>query len=155
MKPLVVLLGTFVLAVAISKFTIGSWNIVFSGNLSMSIMLCFTALGHFMYTNGMAMMLPAFIPMKKLLVYLTGIAEIILGILLVFPRYRLITGLLLIVFLMLMLPANIKAALKRIDFEKATYEGKGISYLWFRIPLQIWFMVWVYIFAINNVYLHL
>ncbi len=154
MKPLVILLVTFVLAVAVSKLAMGGSNFVFSGNLAMAVMLCFTSLGHFMFTNGMAMMMPSFIPMKKLMVYFTGILEIILGIGLLFPSLRFTSGILLIVIFVLMLPANINAAKKHIDYEKATYEGKGMGYLWFRIPLQILFIAWVFVFAVSNLCMH-
>lgn len=151
MKPFIILLVTFVLAVAVSKLAMGNWNFVFSGNLSMAVMLCFTSLGHFMFTKGMAMMVPSFIPMKKLMVYFTGILEIILGIALLFPSLRFASGILLLVFFALMLPANMNAAIRHIDYEKATYEGKGMSYLWFRIPLQVLFIAWVYVFAVSNI----
>jgi uncharacterized membrane protein len=154
MKPLLVLLVTFVLAVAISKFATGGWDIIFSGNLSMAIMMCFSSLGHFMFPNGMTMMIPSFIPMKKLMVYLTGILEIILGIALLFPSWRFTSGIILLVFFVLTLSANINAAMKHVDFEKATYEGKGVGYLWFRIPLQLLFIAWVYVFAVSNLYIH-
>lgn len=38
---------------------------------------------------------------------------------------------------MLILPANIYAAMNNVDHEKASVAGKGMNYLWFRIPLQI------------------
>jgi uncharacterized membrane protein len=60
------------------------------------------------------------------------------------------TGIALIIFFLLILPANIYAAIKKVDYEKATYEGKGIGYLWFRVPLQIFFIAWVYYFAVTS-----
>ena len=55
----------------------------------------------------------------------------------------------LIVFFILILPVNINAALRHIDYEKGTYEGPGTKYLWFRIPLQVLFILWVYWFALR------
>jgi uncharacterized membrane protein len=55
----------------------------------------------------------------------------------------------LIVFFVLLLPANINAAIKHIDYQKGTFEGQGLNYLWFRIPLQILFIVWTYMSAIK------
>jgi uncharacterized membrane protein len=49
----------------------------------------------------------------------------------------------------LILPANIQAAIKRIDYQKGTTDGPGVNYLWFRVPLQILFITWVYLFAIR------
>ena len=111
-------------------------------------MLLFTAMGHFMFPKGMAMMIPAFIPFKLGLVYVTAGIEILGAIGLHLPEWRLVTGWMLITFFVLILPANIKAAMERLDFQKATYNGNGPSYLWFRIPLQLFFIAWVYLSAV-------
>lgn len=109
----------------------------------MCLMLCFSSIRHFAFTKGMIMMIPAFIPLKKLLVWLTGFMEIAFGILLLFPNYRVVTSWCLIVFLILLLAANIYAAQQHIDFEKGNHEGKGLPYLWFRVPLQLFFIAWL------------
>jgi uncharacterized membrane protein len=149
MKVLYVLIATFAISLIASKLIIHDWNIIFSGNQAMMVMLCFTALGHFMFTKGMAMMMPNFIPLKKLLVYFTGILEVVLGIALLFPACRYIAGIMLLIMFVLMLPANINAAMKQIDLEKANYNGSGPAYLWFRIPLQLLFIGWVVYFSIG------
>ena len=104
----------------------------------------------FRFAEGMVMMLPASIPLRKPLVYFTGIIEVVAGIGLLLPTWTKLYGWLLILFLILVLPANFYASLKRVDYEKATYGGPGPSYLWFRVPLQIFFIVWVYYFAVLN-----
>ncbi len=115
----------------------------------MSVMLLFTAMGHFIFTKGMAMMIPDFIPFKTEMVYLTGIIEIVAAIGLLIPALRVLTAWLLILFFVLLLPSNISAAIKHIDIEKGTLNGSGLNYLWFRIPLQILFIVWTYISSIR------
>lgn len=150
MKPFYLLLAVFVLSTGISKLTTGSWNLPFGGNLAMALMLCFTALGHFLFTRGMVLMVPSFIPFKKELIYLTGIAEIILGIALIFPSVRGYAGVVLIVLLILLLPANIYAAVLKVNYEKASFDGPGLSYLWIRIPLQVIFIAWLYYFSVRQ-----
>lgn len=150
MKPLVILLIVFVVALAISVIATGSWDFILSGNIAMCVMLCFTALGHFMFTKGMVLMMPGFIPFKKAIVYITGVAEITLGIALLFPMLRLVAGTVLIVLLIVMLPANIHAAMKRVNLETAGYDGKGVTYLWFRIPMQAFLIGWVWYFSVNR-----
>ena len=115
----------------------------------MSVMLVFTAIGHFAFTKGMAMMLPDFIPFKAEVIYLTGVVEIIAATGLLIPGCRVWTGWALILFFILLLPGNIKAAIQHIDYQKGTFDGRGPGYLWFRIPLQIVFMVWTYLSAIR------
>ena len=97
----------------------------------------------------MAMMMPDFIPYKFELVYFTGIIEIAAAIGLLIPKLKVITAWLLIAFFILLLPANINAAINHIDYEKGTFDGDGVGYLWFRVPLQILFIVWTYISSIK------
>ena len=148
MKPLFVLVGTFGIALLITIFT-GGIDYTLSGRIAMAVMLAFTALGHFLYARGMAMMLPDAIPFRKGLVYLTGLIEVAAAIGLLIPGMETTTGWLLILFFVLMLPANIYAAIKRVDYQKATYEGPGRNYLWFRVPLQVLFILWTYFSAIK------
>jgi uncharacterized membrane protein len=132
-----------------ATYIIGHPDVNVSGRAAMSLMLAFTAIGHFKFTNGMAMMLPSSIPAKKQIVLATGVIEILAAIgLLVLSTIK-ITGILLIAFFVLILPANIYAALKNINLEKADNSGNGINYLWFRIPEQVFFIAWVYFFAIR------
>lgn len=150
MKPLLVLLSVFILSLAFNKIFRGNYEFALSGKVAMSVMLLFTASAHFAFNNGMAMMLPNFIPYKPQLVYLTGIIEIAAAIGLFVPAFSVLTAWLLIAFFILILPSNIYAAIKHIDYQKATYNGSGINYLWFRIPLQILFIAWTYLSAIKN-----
>ncbi len=144
MKPLFVLLGVFVLSLVLTKIFRGNFEFAMSGGIAMSIMLLFTATAHFVFTKGMSLMLPAFIPFKTELVYLTGFIEIILAIGLFIPVSNVITAWLLIAFFILIIPANIHAAIKHLDYQKGTFDGSGLGYLWFRIPLQVIFIAWTY-----------
>lgn len=149
MKPLFILITSFILSLILIKILRHTYDLALSARIAMCTMLLFTSIGHFIYTNGMVMMIPDFFPMKKALVQLTGILEIFLGIGILIQNTKIYCGWILIVFLLLMLPANINAALKNIDFQNATSQGKGISYLWFRIPLQLLFIVWTYLSCIK------
>lgn len=150
MIPFVLLLIAFIITTSITKLTTGDWNFIFSGNLAMCTMLLFTAIGHFRYTTGMKKMLPSFVPFRKAIVLITGAVEILFGLALVFPVYRNLAGIMLIIFLILVLPANIYAAVYNINYQKGTTDGNGINYLWFRIPLQILFIFWVWYFSIEK-----
>lgn len=150
MKPLIVLIVVFGLSLLGTKFIRGNFEIALSGRIAMSAMLIFTAIAHFAFTKGMAMMLPDFIPYKSQVIYLTGIIEIAAAIGLFIPALRVITAWLLIVFFILILPANIYAALKQIDYQKGSFDGNGLYYLWFRVPLQILFIIWIYLSTIKG-----
>ena len=150
MKPLVVLLLTFALSCLLFYFLKHDASVYLSGRIAMSVMLIFTSIAHFVFYKGMMLMLPPFIPFKRLTVYLTGVIEIAAAVGLLIPQSSYVTGIFLIVFFVLLLPANIYASAKKINLEKADYSGNGLSYLWFRIPLQMLFIIWIWYFAILN-----
>jgi uncharacterized membrane protein len=150
MEPLIILLSVFAVSLVATKFIRGRFEIALSGRIAMSAMLLFTAVAHFIYTKGLALMLPDFIPFKTETVYLTGIIEIAAATGLLIPRFRVMTGWLLIAFFILILPANIYASVKQVDYQKGTYDGNGLNYLWFRIPLQILFIVWTYLCSVKG-----
>jgi len=113
----------------------------------MSVMLLFTAIGHFVLREPMARMLPPSFPFRVEAILATGFLEVLGAIGLCIPVTRILTAWLLIVFFILILPANIYAAIRKINYEKAGVEGPGPRYLWFRIPLQLFFIAWVAFFG--------
>jgi len=149
MKPLIILLTSFVIALFAIKISSHNYDMACAARIAMSLMLVFTAIGHFVYTKGMTLMIPGFIPFKKEMVYLTGVIEIAAAIGLQVPGLRVWTAWLLILFFLVLLPANINAATRHIDYQKGTVDGPGVNYLWFRVPLQVLFIVWTYFSAIK------
>ncbi|WP_303317170.1 DoxX family protein [Flavivirga abyssicola] len=149
MKPLIILLSSFIISIFIIKIIKKDYDFALSARIAMSIMLVFTAIGHFAFTKGMSMMIPKFIPFKEGFVYLTGIFEILLALGLLIPKFKIVSGWTLIIFLLLMLPANIYASINNVNYQKGTFDGHGITYLWFRIPLQIFFIIWTYVSTIR------
>jgi len=149
MKPLIVLLLSFTISIFVIKIIKKEYDFALSARIAMSIMLLFTAIGHFAFTKGMSMMIPKIIPFKESIIYLTGIFEILLALGLIIPKFQIVSGWALIVFLLLMLPANIYASLNHVNYQKGTFDGNGLIYLWFRIPLQFLFIIWAYISAIR------
>ena len=149
MKPLFVLIIVFIVSSLIIKLLKGEMDDALAGKIALALMLVFTSLGHLLYTDGMMLMLPEFIPFKKGIIYATGLVEVMAAIGLFVPQVSRITGLLLIVFFLLILPTNIRANLKHINYETATFNGPGPSYLWFRIPFQLLLIAWTYYFVIR------
>ena len=149
MKPLIVLISSFAIAILLVKFITKKHDFAFSARIAMSVMLCFTAIGHFVFTKGMSMMIPHFIPFKTSIIHLTGLFEILLAVGLLIPKLKVVSGWILIIFLLLMLPANIYASIHNVNYQKGTLDGNGLSYLWFRIPLQFLFIIWIYFSSIR------
>lgn len=149
MAPLIVLIASFLSALIYLMIKNKKLDLRSSGRIAMGILLLFTAIGHFLYTEGMAEMIPL-LPGKKTWVILTGIIEVAAGSAILMNWQTRRIGWLLMIFFVLILPANIHAAVYRINYQDPGTSGPGISYLWFRIPLQILFILWTYIFIIHH-----
>ncbi|WP_144282934.1 DoxX family protein [Chryseobacterium echinoideorum] len=149
MKLLSILFITFIVALLATKIIQGDWNFIFSGNLGMAVFIIFTGLSHFKFQRGMAMMIPDFISAKMFWVYFTGILEIAAGIGLMIPSLRMMTALLLIIFLILVFVANVNSSKKNINIFKADFSGPGMGYLYKeRLPMQLILIAWTWFFGI-------
>ncbi len=149
MKPLIVFLLVFSLSSFASRLWRGTFQLEKSIRFGLSAMLLFSSLGHFLYSQGMALMIPEIIPYKLEIVYITGLFEIALAVGLLIPNFRKLTGWVFIFFLIAVLPANIRASIFHLNFQTAQFDGYGLSYLWFRIPLQLFFIAWTYFSCIR------
>jgi uncharacterized membrane protein len=98
----------------------------------------------------MVLMVPNYIPYKKAVVYITGYIEMLAAIGLLVKTVREPVAWFTIFFLVLLLPANIHAAQNKVNLEKPDICGAGVNYLWFRIPLQLFFIAWVYFFGVMH-----
>lgn len=150
METEITLLGVFCASLVILKMTRKMYHVALAGRIAMAAMLVLTSIGHFMFNKGMSMMLPDFIPYKNEIIYLTGVLELLAAIGLLLPKFQVITGWLLILFFIMILPSNIYAAINHVDLQKATYNGEGPGYLWYRIPLQVFYIAWVYFSAVKS-----
>lgn len=151
MTPLILLLSVFVIGyLAKTLLRTDKLNIPFLGRFAMSCMFVFTGIAHFPFADGMAQMLPDFVPFRMELIYLTGILEILGAIGLLIGKYSKLVGILLIIFLIAILPANIYAALNHIDPLTGETNGSGPEYLFFRVPLQLFFIGWIYLSAVKS-----
>lgn len=151
MKAFYILLGAFIVSGLVLKLATKEIDYQLAGRIAMSSMLVFTAIGHFAFTKGMAAMVPSIVPFKTQVVIVTGILEVLFAILLLVPKYSSVIGWVLVAFFLLILPANIKASLENINYQTGNLDGPGTLYLWKRIPLQILFIVWVYLSAIRSI----
>jgi uncharacterized membrane protein len=148
LKPLIVLLGTFFITLLAIYAINLDWEFKTAGNIAMSVMLLFTAIGHFVLKESMAKMLPSSIPFRSQIVLATGFLEILGAVGLIIVATRTLTAWMLLIFFILILPANIYAAIHKVNHENAKTDGPGVKYLWFRIPLQLFFILWIAFFGL-------
>jgi uncharacterized membrane protein len=108
-----------------------------STRYALALMFLFTSTAHFTkIRHDLARMMPKAFSNPMTLVYFTGVCEILGAIGILIPRTRALAGFCLCVFLLAVLPANIKAAR-----ESLTIAGRPATTLWLRIPMQILFLV--------------
>jgi len=151
MKPFILLISIFIVGLLIK--IILKKNIKTNGwiaRFAMCCMLIFTGISHFVFAKGMIEMLPSWISFRPTIIYITGGLEIIGAIGLLFKRSSKLAAILLIVFMVCVLPANIYSALHNIDPMTGLNDGHGLSYLLFRIPLQLFFIAWLFISTIKS-----
>src|SRR5205085_11743918 len=110
------------------QFFAGDTNFFLAGRIAMTVMLTFTAIGHFCFRQGMANMIPPRIPFKKELVSFTGIFELCCAAGLLVPFLVKATALLLMLFFICVLPANISASRRNIDYQTGKADGSGPRY---------------------------
>ena len=118
--------------------------------VGLSLFFLFTSIGHFIKTEEMAAMLPPSVPYRVGLIYITGICELLGAVGVWIPRLTRLTGFLLILMLIGVLPANIYSAINRVDFGG---HGAGPAYLLVRVPFQLFAIWWTY-FATEQNWFH-
>lgn len=149
MIPLLVLIGSFLLLL-VGRRLYKDLTTDQAGRIAFGVMLLFTGTSHFYLTEGMVMSMPPFFPVKEALVYFTGVLEIAFALAFILAKKKPLVAKLLILFLVAVFPANVYAALNNIDMENADHSGPGPAYLFFRAPLQLLFISWVYYFGIQK-----
>lgn len=148
MAPLIILLLTFAALYLLDRFALKDrLGLSFIGRASMAVMLIATGISHFTNTEELAAIMPDFIPAKRELVYFTGICELLAVPGLLWRKTARLTSVMLLIFFVLILPANIAGSLKQVQFGGMEY---GPWYLLFRIPLQILFIWWVWYFGFRT-----
>lgn len=119
-------------ALGVSPFN--TW--IASTRYGLAAMFLFTSSAHFnKMRHDLVRMMPSFFSNPMHLVYFTGVCEILGAIGILLPQTRSLAGLCLLVFLLAILPANIKAAGERV-----TLAGRPATAPWLRIPIQILFL---------------
>ncbi len=148
MAPLFILLGTFGILYLVNKILLGErFSVSLLGRIAMSAMLVATGISHFTSPEPMIAMMPEFLPWKLELVYFTGVCELAAAVGLLWEKTARLTAVMLIVFFVAILPANILGSLRSVEFSGMQY---GPWYLLFRIPLQLFFIWWVWYFGIRR-----
>jgi uncharacterized membrane protein len=138
---LVILFGSLLLFRGLGALGVSIFNgWMESTRYALTVMFLFTSTSHFnKMRHDLARMMPSIFRNPMPLVYFTGVCEILGAIGILLPRTRSLAGFCLFLFLLAILPANIKAAR-----ENLTIAGRPATALWLRIPMQVVFLVLIF-----------
>lgn len=115
-----------------------------AGRAGLVLAFLFFGFGHFAQTEEMVRLLPDFVPLRRELVWLTGLAEVAIAIGLALPSTRKLAGGAALAALVLFFPANVYGALTAADYGG---HALGPVYLLIRLPLQLFLIGWTWRFA--------
>jgi uncharacterized membrane protein len=104
-----------------------------------AIFFVLAGLNHFINSGFYLKIMPPYLPWHLFLVYLSGLCEIGLGLLLLIPKFTFLAGWGLIALLLAVFPANIHMAVNHQLFPEF-----NPTVLWLRLPLQFVLIAWAY-----------
>ena len=90
-------------------------------------------------------MMPPYLPWHRELVFVSGVAELVLGVAVLIPGLRRAAVLGIIALLIAVFPANLHIAMNDVPLAGAT-EGAGV-WNWVRLPFQAVFIAWAWWYA--------
>ena len=100
---------------------------------------------HFVRTAFYLRMMPTYVPMHLTMVQISGVAEIVLGVLLLVPHTTAMAAWGLIALLVAVFPANVQMAL-----HPETFPEFQPTALWLRLPLQAVMIAWAFWYTRRN-----
>lgn len=103
-----------------------------------SLLFVFSGISHFTKERFFMKAMPPYIPYPEAMVLISGVAEIVLGLGLLFSMTRVYAAWGLIILLIAVFPANIFMA------TSGKFHQIPAILLWLRLPLQFLLIWWVY-----------
>ncbi len=97
---------------------------------------------HFINPGFYTRMMPAYLAWHSELVAISGVAEVVLGAMLLVPRFQVMAAWGLIALLIAVFPANLNMAVHAEQFPTISQTA-----LWIRLPLQGLLIAWAYWYA--------
>ena len=104
-----------------------------------AILFVLAGLNHFVNSDFYVSIMPPYLPWHLELVYISGLCEIGLGVLLLVPRFTVLAAWGLIGLLIAVFPANLHMAMN-----PELYPTFSATALWLRLPLQLVLIAWAY-----------
>lgn len=104
---------------------------------------------HFTATGFFLQIVPPFLPAPLAIVYVSGVFEILLGILVLLPATRAAAARGLVVLLLAVFPANVYMAVANLQLhDPPVWMGQPTPLqLWLRLPLQFVLVAWAWTYT--------
>ena len=109
------------------------------GRWVLGLVLIGQGINHFVMTDVMVRMMPSALPAHRELVWLSGIAEVAVGLLALRPQTRVLAGWGILALLLAVFPANVNMALEADQWPQLAAWA-----LWARLPFQLVFGWWAW-----------
>lgn len=106
------------------------------------LLFVLAGINHFARAANYVGMVPAFLPTPLALVYVSGVCEVVFGLMLLVPRLTRLAAWGLIALLLAVFPANLQMAT-----HPALYPSIPPLALWVRLPLQAVLIWWAYLYT--------
>jgi len=120
------------------------WLVRFKLRWLLTLFMIASAINHFLTPDAHAAIIPDALPAHRALVYLSGIAQVVLGLGLIPHATRRASAWGLIVLLVLLFPANVNMAIHDLALGE---RHLPTWVLWVRLPLQAVFIGWAWLFT--------
>jgi len=111
------------------------------GRWLLAALFVVAGLGHFLRTDSFVKMMPSYLPLHRTLVIVSGVFEVVLGILLLVPRFSRLAAWGIIALLVAVFPANI-----HIYRHQELFPLPPIAHL-LRLPMQGVLILWAFAYT--------
>ena len=99
---------------------------------------------HFVYPSAYAQIVPPALPAPLLLVYLSGVAEVAVGVGLLYPPTRRAAAVATMLLLAAIFPANVYMAVSGVAVQGPVSADPSPAVRWGRLPLQAVLVAWAW-----------
>jgi len=108
----------------------------------LGLLLIIGGIAHFTMTGFYVNTMPDYLPFHEMIVYISGVVEILLGVLLVIPKTTKKAAVGIIILFIAIFPANVNMYLNHENFPDMSETS-----LLIRLPIQLVLIAWAYIYA--------
>lgn len=108
----------------------------------LGLLLIIGGIAHFTTTEFYLNAMPDYLPFHEIIVYASGVLEIVLGVLLLISKTSRKAALGIILLLIAIFPANVNMYLNHTDFPDMSETS-----LLIRLPIQLVLIAWAYIYT--------